>query len=121
MAAVNGGYILNAELVGKLGLTEDFIGTPLGLVIKEGDVRSLPLFNRPVLVTKDDGSIFIKRVKLPGGRLRVKGQTKWLAWTEKMIDPDGDKQELAVYTPGLERKVPLTGRVLVTVGYESQL
>ena len=34
--AWNGGYILNPELVGKLGLPESYIGSPLGLIISNG-------------------------------------------------------------------------------------
>ncbi|HEY85310.1 MAG TPA: hypothetical protein G4N96_09395, partial [Chloroflexi bacterium] len=34
--AWNGGYILNEELVGKLGLPESYIGSSLGLIISEG-------------------------------------------------------------------------------------
>ncbi|HSH52031.1 MAG TPA: glycosyltransferase, partial [Bacteroidales bacterium] len=46
----NGGYILNAELVGKLGLPESYIGSPLGLLITGQKVLSAPLFNKPALV-----------------------------------------------------------------------
>ena len=65
--AWNGGYILNAELVGKLGLPEDYIGSPLGLLIDQGRVRSLPLFNKPALGFAADGSIVLKEANLKDG------------------------------------------------------
>ena len=65
--AWNGGYILNAELVGKLGLPEDYIGSPLGLLIDQGRVRSLPLFNKPALGFTADGGIVLKEANLKDG------------------------------------------------------
>ncbi len=65
--AWNGGYILNPELVGKLGISEDFIGSPLGLVITDGKLLSLPLFNKPALVFNKDGSIEIRSAHLMEG------------------------------------------------------
>jgi len=60
--AWNGGYILNAELVGKLGLPESYIGSPLGLLISGKKVLSPPLFNKPALLIYENGSIDIDRV-----------------------------------------------------------
>lgn len=65
--AWNGGYILNAELVGKLGLPEDYIGSPLGLLIDQGRVRSLPLFNKPALGFTAEGGIVLKEANLVDG------------------------------------------------------
>jgi glycosyltransferase involved in cell wall biosynthesis len=65
--AWNGGYILNPELVGKLGLPETYIGSPLGLLITEGRMNAAPLFNKPALLLFKDGSIDIKRVNCSGG------------------------------------------------------
>lgn len=53
--AWNGGYILNPELVGKLGLPESYIGSPLGLVVNEGEVKCPPLFNKPALFVDKNG------------------------------------------------------------------
>ncbi|NOQ25995.1 MAG: glycosyltransferase [Bacteroidales bacterium] len=64
--AWNGGYILNAELVGKLGLSESFIGSPLGLLITQGKVLSTPLFNKPALIFKN-GIVNISRVNCSKG------------------------------------------------------
>jgi hypothetical protein len=66
-AAWNGGYILNPELVGKLGLPEAFIGSPLGLIISEKQVLSPPLFNKPAFIIMPDGSVKIKRVNTSQG------------------------------------------------------
>ena len=70
--AWNGGYILNAELVGKLGLPESYIGSPLGLIMSDGEVISPPLFNRPALLVGNDGSLSIRRVSVRSG-IRVCG------------------------------------------------
>jgi len=72
--AWNGGYILNPELVGKLGLPETYIGSPLGLLITGGIMNSAPLFNKPALLFYKDGSIDIQRVNCRSGlRVRWKG------------------------------------------------
>jgi len=60
--AWNGGYILNAELVGKLGLPESYIGSPLGLVVSKGEVLSPPLFDKPSFVVSEDGALEIRRI-----------------------------------------------------------
>lgn len=65
--AWNGGYILNPELVGKLGLPESYIGSPLGLLVNEKKVVSTPLFNKPALIVKHDGKILIERVNVSMG------------------------------------------------------
>jgi hypothetical protein len=65
--AWNGGYILNPELVGKLGLPEEYIGSPLGLLITDGKMKSAPLFNKPALLVSKDGSLEIRRVSSAGG------------------------------------------------------
>ncbi len=69
--AWNGGYILNPELVGKLGLPESYIGSPLGLIISGGRLRSPPLFNKPAFLVGDDGALSIRRVSCKAG-LRVR-------------------------------------------------
>ncbi len=65
--AWNGGYILNPELVGKLGLPEAYIGSPLGLLIVNGRVRCPPLFNKPAFIIYKDGTIDILRVTCKNG------------------------------------------------------
>lgn len=65
--AWNGGYILNPELVGKLGIPEKFIGSPLGLIISDGKVLAPPLFNKPAFLVLPDGNLRIRRVNCSGG------------------------------------------------------
>ncbi len=65
--AWNGGYILNPELVGKLGLPESYIGSPLGLLISNNEIISAPLFNKPAILFYKDNKISIKRVNLKNG------------------------------------------------------
>lgn len=74
--AWNGGYILNAELVGKLGLPETYIGSPLGLLISHGRVLSPPLFNKAALLVKNDGSLEIRRVNLSRGFSLTGGENR---------------------------------------------
>jgi exopolysaccharide biosynthesis protein len=71
--AWNGGYILNPELVGKLGLPETYIGSPLGLLIINGKVKCPPLFNKPAFIIYKDGKIDIKKVN---GKAGFKVKTK---------------------------------------------
>ena len=65
--AWNGGYILNPELVGKLGLPESYIGSPLGLLIGNGTVNCPPLFNKPAFIVYKNGRVDIQRVNCNGG------------------------------------------------------
>ena len=65
--AWNGGYMLNAELVGKLGLPESYIGTPLGLIISQGNIICPPLFNKPAFIINSNGTFDIKRVNCKNG------------------------------------------------------
>ncbi|MCH7534933.1 MAG: hypothetical protein IH948_04185 [Bacteroidetes bacterium] len=65
--AWNGGYILNPELVGKLGLPTQYIGSPLGLLILNGEVKCPPLFNKPAFIIFKDGSLDIQKVNCADG------------------------------------------------------
>ncbi len=65
--AWNGGYILNPELVGKLGIPETFIGSPLGFIVSEGKLLSPPLFNKPAFIVKPDGGLQVRRVNCSQG------------------------------------------------------
>jgi hypothetical protein len=67
LLAWNGGYSLNNELVGKLGLPESYIGSPLGLIISNGEILCPPLFHRPAFLVSPDGRVNIKRVNCAGG------------------------------------------------------
>ena len=65
--AWNGGFILNAELVGKLGLPESYIGSPLGLIISNGQVLCPPLYNKPAFMVDQTGRLALRRVTCGGG------------------------------------------------------
>ena len=65
--AWNGGFMLNPELVGKLGLPEKYIGSPLGLVIKDGVIISLPLYNKPAFTINKNFEISIRETQLNHG------------------------------------------------------
>jgi len=88
----NGGYILNAELVGKLGLPETYIGSPLGLLIENGEVKSLPLFNKAAFLVKKDGTLHMQRVNCSRGIEIVTGEEK-IDFSEKQynLSTPGDK------------------------------
>lgn len=65
--AWNGGYILNGELIGKLGLPETYIGSPLGLLIMDHKVFCPPLFNKPAFIIYNDGKVVIRKVNASAG------------------------------------------------------
>ena len=65
--AWNGGYILNPELVGKLGLEETYIGSPLGLLIMNTKVFCPPLFNKPAFIIYKNGDVDIRKVNCKAG------------------------------------------------------
>jgi len=72
--AWNGGYMLNPELVGKLGLPEEYIGSPLGLVIINGVIKSLPLYNKPALYIDENNQPAIRHANIENGvTISVKG------------------------------------------------
>ncbi|MCG8410911.1 MAG: phosphodiester glycosidase family protein [Bacteroidales bacterium] len=73
--AWNGGYILNAELVGKLGLSEAYIGSPLGLIISNNKILCPPLYCKPAILFSDD-KIDIKRVSASAGISVSRGTMK---------------------------------------------
>ena len=77
--AWNGGYILNPELVGKLGLPETYIGSPLGLLIMNKKVFCPPLFNKPAFIIYKNGQVDIRKVNSKAG-FKVKGKRKNLVF-----------------------------------------
>lgn len=94
--AWNGGYILNPELVGKLGLPETYIGSPLGLIISEGRLLSAPLFNKPALLVNRDGSMDIRRVNCRSG-LTLRRKEKELVFSPQMYNPESKHSGRAYY------------------------
>ncbi|MCP4310086.1 MAG: glycosyltransferase [Bacteroidetes bacterium] len=94
--AWNGGYILNPELVGKLGLPETYIGSPLGLIISGGEMLCPPLFNKPALLVQQDGSIDIRRVSCTAGLQITIGERK-ISFSAADRNPGDDGRDLAFY------------------------
>jgi hypothetical protein len=80
--AWNGGYILNPELVGKLGLPETYIGSPLGLLIMNGQVACPPLFNKPAFIIYKDGKVDIRKVNSKTG-IKIMGKDQELLFSSK--------------------------------------
>jgi len=104
--AWNGGYILNPELVGKLGLPETYIGSPLGLLISGGKMSSPPLFNKPALLVLLDGSIVIRRVNCRGG-LRLRWKTHEIIFDR--LAYNNDKEGQSAYFDLMHGKEKVTG------------
>ncbi len=95
--AWNGGYILNPELVGKLGLPESYIGSPLGLIISDFHVQCPPLFNKPALLVHESGKLNIKRVNCSGGLFLSNGKQK-IEFTSKQYNmPNPEEQKWCFY------------------------
>ena len=80
--AWNGGYILNPELVGKLGLPETYIGSPLGLLIMDGEVYCPPLFNKPAFIIYKNGEVDIRKVNSKSGFV-IKGKQSELVFKQE--------------------------------------
>jgi hypothetical protein len=93
--AWNGGYILNPELVGKLGLPESYIGSPLGLLITDGKVLSAPLFNKPALVFTSKG-VDIFRVNCSKGICVSRG-TVSVEFSQAQYNNEADKKNAAFF------------------------
>lgn len=94
--AWNGGYILNPELAGKLGLPETYIGSPLGLLISGGVMTSAPLFNKAALLVFKDGTIDIQRVNSRGG-LRIGWKGHKITFDKKAYNNTGKGGDMAYF------------------------
>jgi Phosphodiester glycosidase/Glycosyl transferases group 1 len=111
--AWNGGYILNAELVGKLGIPESYIGSPLGLLISDGKIICPPLFNKAALLFDKEGKAIIRRVNLKSGVGVVINGKEFLI-PEAAINPDVPKGDLCCYDLMWNKEfLPGNGRVLL--------
>lgn len=97
--AWNGGYILNAELIGKLGLSQAYIGSPLGLIISNGQILSLPLFNKPAVLFSANGHIQIKRVTIRNGctLIHASDSTKRLRLSHKNYNRSHASDQMYFY------------------------
>ncbi len=108
----NGGYILNAELVGKLGLPESYIGSPLGLMIADKKVLSAPLFNKPAFVFRG-GKLSVQRVSSSVG-ISVSRGTNRIEFPQDQYNTRTKKGEFAYYDLMYNREeIETQGNVLV--------
>ena len=111
--AWNGGYILNAELVGKLGLPENYIGSPLGLLISDGKMLCPPLFNKPALQVNQQGIVDISRVNCSKGIIVSRG-TQQIVFPAENYNAPSAVEGAAYYDllfPG--DKLPSNGKVFL--------
>ncbi len=92
LIAWNGGYILNPELVGKLGLPESYIGSPLGLLITDGQVVCPPLFNKAALLIDNKGGMSVRKVCSNTGMLVKFGNTEFELTAKNYNQSDLNKE-----------------------------
>ena len=111
--AWNGGYILNPELVGKLGLPETYIGSPLGMIISEHRILSAPLFNKAAMLIYPEGKIEIKRVNVSEG-IEVSAGKQKIKFTADAYNNADPGAPYAYYDLLYNsREIPAAGRVIV--------
>jgi hypothetical protein len=110
--AWNGGYILNPELVGKLGLPEAYIGSPLGLIISDYKILSLPLFNKAAMLILPDGTINIKRIN-SGGGFKILGSSTIEFSPDTYNNPDEDIPLSYFDLQYPDKQIPSRGRIMV--------
>jgi exopolysaccharide biosynthesis protein len=111
--AWNGGYILNPELVGKLGIPETFIGSPLGLIISNKKVISPPLYNKPAFIILRDGTLNIKRVNCTRG-LTISDTVNKILFTPETYNPKKPLAENCFYDLLYSKRNLIgNGRILV--------
>lgn len=96
MLAWNGGYILNAELVGKLGIPEAYIGSPLGLLITNGRCLSPPLFNKAAFLIDNKGKAEIRLVNCSRG-IVIQWNNHRIELTSANYNRKNPGKELAFY------------------------
>jgi hypothetical protein len=115
LLAWNGGYILNPELVGKLGLPESYIGSPLGLIISEGKVLCPPLFNKAALLIDMQGKIEIRKVTSANGiRVELGGST--FIFTSDQYNVSYPDQEACYYDLLFNREeIPSENKYLIRI------
>ena len=108
----------------------DHIGTPLGLLVKNGVVKNPPLFQREALLVKADGSVSVVQPKLEDMQIEIAGQC-YEAGKNAVIysRPAGNRTPIrpgkklvivgnrveAVYD-GLSARIPTSGFVLCPEG-----
>ncbi|WKK65697.1 phosphodiester glycosidase family protein [Lutimonas zeaxanthinifaciens] len=112
--AWNGGYILNPELVGKLGLPETYIGSPLGLLVMDNKVFCPPLFNKPAFIIYKNGEVDIRKVNSKAG-------FKLIGQDDELVFPSANYNKHATAEPSYydlsypEEKIRGRGNVIIRV------
>lgn len=88
LIAMNCACILNKNIISKLGLPERFEGSPTGLLIKNGELQGLPLYNKTAFLVYHDGSFEIKRVNtIQGMTVSCRSRTVEFPPSARNIDP----------------------------------
>ena len=118
-AAWNGGYVLNERILAKLGVGREYLGSPLGLVVRQGKVVSPPLFNRPAFTVDRTGHPHIERIALDfAGALRTNNPAAPpIRWKRNQINPPkAADDEVAVYTLAWpNRHIPAAHRAILVL------
>ena len=112
--AWNGGYILNPELVGKLGLPETYIGSPLGLLIMNGKVFCPPLFNKPAFIIYKNGDVDIRKVNSEAGFI-IKGKKEELVFSSENYNKHSSTAPCFYDLSYSEDTLPANGNVIVRI------
>jgi len=112
--AWNGGYILNPELVGKLGLPETYIGSPLGLLIMNGKVFCPPLFNKPAFIIYKNGDVDIRKVNSKAGFI-IKNKDEELIFSAKNYNKHSTTAPCFYDLSYSEETIPADGNVIVRI------
>lgn len=112
--AWNGGYILNPELVGKLGLPETYIGSPLGLLIMETEVKCPPLFNKPAFIIYKNGNVDIQKVNSKNGFV-ISNNNESLEFTSKFYNTYSNTNACYYDLTLPEETVQANGNVIVRI------
>ncbi|MBJ2172924.1 phosphodiester glycosidase family protein [Aureibaculum sp. A20] len=112
--AWNGGYILNPELVGKLGLPETYIGSPLGLLIMNNKVFCPPLFNKPAFIIYKNGDVDIRKVNSKAGFI-VKGKQEKLLFAASQYNKHSDTAPCFYDLSYTDETIEGNGNVIVRI------
>jgi hypothetical protein len=111
--AWNGGYILNPELVGKLGLPESYIGSPLGLLVSDKRIISPPLYNKAALLIYNNGKLDIRKVNSKKGITISKGKTE-ININKENYNPENPGHEPCYYDLLFKKEqIPSKNRIIV--------
>jgi glycosyltransferase involved in cell wall biosynthesis len=112
--AWNGGYILNPELVGKLGLPETYIGSPLGLLIMNNKVFCPPLFNKPAFIIYKNGNVDIRKVNSEAGFI-IKGKQKNLVFSSTYYNTHSNTEPCFYDLSYTEETIEGNGNVIIRI------